>query len=290
MGNYDMLVRAGVAKAGMDVDCNFILQGVSRTDIEGQIQMLENAVAAGADAVIITVVDREAVAGAVSEAYRAGIPIVLAEILANTEDFSAYLMVDSFNAGSAAAAEMLIKLKNTDLLEDDYAEIAVQIGASGSQTILERLEGFKAYWNENAPPQWVVLWDDVRVNDGDIEKATEIGHEFLEKYPNLKALFAPNSGSTIGFAAALKESNRTDVTLIGFDFDKLTEELIRNEEFNVSTLLRHEFELGYESMIIALDLANGGTVVEKIIDMGVFAVDINNIDNPEMQLWIHGSW
>jgi ribose transport system substrate-binding protein len=233
--------------------------------------------------------DSEALAGLVSRVYQAGIPIVLVDSLVDTEDFSVCLKTDNYNAGRAAAAEMLRKLQNAGVSQDEPAEVAVQIGSETSQTIIDRLEGFKAYWDEIAPPQWAVLWDDIKINEGNVAKATEIGHEFLTKYPNVIGLFAPNNGSTAGFALALEESNRTDITLVGFDFSGEIESLIRNEDFNVSTMYPLEYKMGYDATIIALKLANGGAISEKIIDTGVIAIDKENIDDPQVQLWLDGN-
>ena len=55
IGNYNMLVQAGVTQAGKDLECDYVLQRVPYNDIEGWIQMLENAIASRADAIIINV-------------------------------------------------------------------------------------------------------------------------------------------------------------------------------------------------------------------------------------------
>ena len=286
IGSYGTLTPAGVAQASKDVDCDFILQGVLDTDAERQVLLIENAVSSDADAIIIKVVDSEAVAGAVSWAYQSGIPIVLIGGLAGTEDYSTCLIIDDFKVGSAAAAEMLRKLRDTGLSEDDNAEIAIQIGAADPQATIDRLEGFREHWDLNSPSKWAVLWEDIKVNGGDLDIATENGYEFLDKYPNIKGFFAPNNGSTIGFATALMESNRTDITLVGFDISPEMQNIIRNRDFNASTMMPLQYKMGYDSIIIAYELANGGVVTEKTIDVGVLVVDIKNInEDNEVEIW-----
>ena len=290
---YADAIAPGVQKASKDLGCDLIYLGTpdkspeERIDI--QIQLLDDAVASYADAVIIRVVDRTALAEAVSKVYHAGVPIIIVGGMVETMDYSVSLIVDDINMGKSSAAEILEKLRSANLSEDNSAEIALQIGSVQSQATIDRLEGFKEYLDENAPLKWVVLWDDIKINDGDADKAIRIGREFLDKYPNIKGFYAPNTTSTVGFSTALKESNRTDVTLVGFDLTADLEELIRNENYNVSTILYPEYLMGYNAMMIAHELANGGTVAEKIVDMGVFAVDIENIDDPEVQLWINGA-
>ena len=159
----------------------------------------------------------------------------------------------------------------------------MQIGSAGSQTIIQRMEGFEAYWKANAPANWQLLTNDVKVNDGDISKAIQFGHDFLTAYPNLKGFFSPNNGSTVGFATALKESNRTNIAMVGFDFSPEMEEIIRDARFNVSTMLQRQYLMGYDGVRLALELANGGKVAEKDIDTGVMAVDRSNVDSDEVK-------
>lgn len=284
MGNaYWSILQAGAEKAGQDLNCNVTVQGIpNEVDIEVQLGLLQNAVSAKADAIVIAVADSKAEASAVSEAFQSGIPIVMIDTKAATEDYNVALLTNNVEAGRLAAAQLIEKLKNK-VAEDEPAEIAMQIGSAGSQTIILRMEGFEAYWKENAPESWVLLSDDVKVNDGDISKAIQFGHDFLTAYPNLKGFFSPNNGSTVGFATALKEANRTDITMVGFDFSPEMQEIVRDENFNVATMLQRQYLMGYDGVRLALELANGGEVAEKDIDTGVLAVDFANVDSDEVK-------
>ena len=284
LGNaYWAILQAGATQAGKDLGCNVTIQGIpNEVDIEVQLGMLQNAVSAKADAIVIAVADSEAEANAVSDAYKSGIPIVMVDTKALTDDYSAALLTDNVAAGKLAAETLIGKLKNR-ISETENAEIAIQIGSTGSQTIKKRMEGFQEYWSANAPKSWVLLTDDIKVNDGDIPKAIQFGHDFLTAYPNLKGFFSPNNGSTVGFATAIKEANRTDMSMVGFDFSKEMEEIIRDSNFNVATMLQRQYKMGYDGVKIAFDLANGGKVSQKDIDTGIMAVDFSNVDSEEVK-------
>ena len=284
LGNaYWAILQAGATQAGKDLGCNVTIQGIpNEVDIEVQLGMLQNAVSAQADAIVIAVADSKAEANAVSDAYKSGIPIVMVDTKALTEDYSAALLTDNVAAGKLAAEELIKKMKNK-VADTEKAEVAIQIGSTGSQTIKLRMDGFQEYWAANAPKSWVLLTDDIKVNDGDITKAIQFGHDFLTAYPNIKGFFSPNNGSTVGFATALKEANRTDISMVGFDFSKEMEAIIRDSNFNVATMLQRQYKMGYDGVKIALDLANGGTVSQKDIDTGVMAVDFSNVDSDEVK-------
>lgn len=285
LGNqYWSVLQAGAENAGKELGCNVIIVGTAaESDIEGQVTLLQNAVSAQADGIIIGPVDSVSLANPVAEAYNSGIPVVLVDTTIDGDSYSAALLTDNVQAGRMAAEEMLAKLKEAGVSEDEDAQIAVQVGSTGSQTIIDRLAGFNEYWDANAPEKWVVLNDDIKVNDGDVSKAVGFGQDFLTTYPNLKGMFGPNNGSTVGFVTALTEANRTDVVMIGFDFSAEIEAMVRSGNFIVSSVVQKQYYMGYEGVKLALDLANGGTVSEKTIDTGVILVDSTNVDNAEVQ-------
>lgn len=284
IGNaYWSILQEGATQAGKDLGCNVTIQGIpNEVDIEIQNGYLQNAVSAQSDAIVIAVADSQAQANEVSAAFQSGIPIVMIDTKAVTEDYNAALLTNNVEAGRLAAAELIKKLGKT-LGEDEPAEVAMQIGSAGSQTIILRMEGFQEYWAANAPAAWVLLADDIKVNDGDISKAIQFGHDFLTAYPNLKGFFSPNNGSTVGFATALKESNRTDIAMVGFDFSEEMQAIIRDPAYNVSTMLQRQYLMGYDGVRLAVELANGGTVAEKDIDTGVMAVDFDNVNSDEVK-------
>lgn len=285
LGNqYWAVVEEGAKKAAEELGVKLVVTGLAaESEVEKQVQQLQDAVSAPADAIVVGPTDSTAMANPVSDAFKSGIPVVIVDTMINTEDYSAALMTNNVEAGKTAAETMIAKLKAKGIKETEVAEIAIQIGSSGSQTIIDRLKGFNEYWTANAPAAWVVLNNDVKVNDGDITKATGFAQDFLTAYPNLKGVFGPNNGSTVGFVTGLTEANRTDISFVGFDFSTEIEQMIRKDTFDVSTIVQKQYLMGYEGVKTAVALAKGETVAEKLIDTGVLVVDMKNIDAAETQ-------
>ena len=192
-------------------------------------------------------------------------------------------MTNNVSAGASAAEEMLNRLRASGLGENETAQIAIQIGSTGSQTITDRVNGFKEYWAKNAPEAWTILSDDIKVNDGDISKAVGFCQDFLTTYPDIKGMFGPNNGSTVGFVTGLTEAKRSDITMVGFDFSSEIETMIRSGEYDVASVVQRQYYMGYDGVKTALELANGGSVSEKTVDTGVIVVDGENVDEPEVQ-------
>ncbi|MDL2324895.1 ABC transporter substrate-binding protein [Ruminococcaceae bacterium OttesenSCG-928-A16] len=286
LGNqYWAVVEQGAKDAAADLGIsNLVITGLNNeAEVEKQVQQLQDAVSAQADAIVLGPTDSTAMARPVEDAFDSGIPIVIVDTMINTEKYSAALLTNNVEAGKTAAEEMINRLKEAGVKEDEVAEIAIQVGSSGSQTIIDRLDGFNQYWDANAPESWVVLNNDVKVNDGDITKAVGFTQDFLTTYPDLKGVFGPNNGSTVGFVTGLTEASRTDLVMVGFDFSDEIKTMIDKGEFNVATIVQKQYLMGYEGVVTAVKLAQGETIAEKAIDTGVLVVDKVNIEDKDVQ-------
>lgn len=285
LGNqYWSVLQAGAEQAGRDLGCKVVVIGTAlESDIEGQLTLLQNAVSAQADGIVIAPLDSVSLDAPITDAYNSGIPVVLVDTVIKSENYSAALLTNNVEAGKTAAEELLNRLKDSGLAETEEAQVAIQVGSTGSQTINDRVKGFNEYWEANAPKSWTVLNNDIKVNDGDISKAVGFCQDFLTTYPKLKAVFGPNNGSTVGFVTGLTEAKRTDVAMVGFDFSSEIETMIRSGEYNVSSVVQRQYYMGYDGVKTALDLANGQTVAEKTIDTGVIIVDNENVDTEDVQ-------
>jgi len=285
LGNqYWSILQAGAEQAGKDLGCKVVVVGTAlESDIEGQLTLLQNAVSAQADGIVIAPLDSVSLDAPITEAYNSGTPVVLVDTVIKSDNYSAALLTNNVEAGKAAAEELMNRLKASGLSETEDAQVAIQVGSTGSQTINDRVQGFNEYWNANAPESWVVLNEDIKVNDGDISKAVGFCQDFLTTYPNLKAVFGPNNGSTVGFVTGITESKRTDVTMVGFDFSSEIETMIRSGEYDVASVVQRQYFMGYDGVKAALELSNGGSVAEKTIDTGVILVGPENVDSDEVQ-------
>jgi ribose transport system substrate-binding protein len=289
LGNqYWSVVEQGAKDAAAELGIKLVVTGLaSEAEVEKQVQQLQDAVSAKASAIVVGPVDSTAMANPVTDAFKSGIPVVIVDTMIKSENYSAALMTNNIEAGKMAAKEMIARMKKANVSETAKAQVAIQIGSSGSQTIIDRLKGFNEYWTANAPKTWEVLNKDIKVNDGDITKAVGFTQDFLTTYPDLKAVFGPNNGSTVGFVTGLKEAKRTDLVMVGFDFSKEIETMIREGKFEVATILQKQYMMGYEGVKTAIDLANGKKPAQKLIDTGVQVVDKANIDTDAVKAVIN---
>lgn len=281
--SYWQVIIDGVRDAGKELDCNIYSSG-SSSELQWELQsaLIDKAVAEGADAVIFAPNDSVKLSGKVSEVYRSGIPVVLVDTVVNTEDYTICYMTDNLYAGQNAAKEMISRFEEAGISRDEEAYVAIQIGAISSQTISERLAGFCQYWTKNAPKQWMII-DEVKYNEGSVDIAVNCAEELLDSYSGIKGVFGTNNGSTVGFARVIKERQRTDIAVVGFDYSDEMKELILDSDYNAATMLQKQYAMGQYAVKSAIDAIDGKQSEIKFVDTGVAVVNKNTISDPEVQ-------
>jgi ribose transport system substrate-binding protein len=277
---YWSVVEAGVKKAAAESNVDVVYTGLqSETDVEKQVQLLQDAVSAKPDAILIAPCDSTAMAGPVTTAFKAGIPIVLIDTIINAESYNAILATDNTQAGAVCAEQMIKQLKAANVTK---AVVGVIAASSGSQTVQQRLTGFTDYWTKNAPADWKVLMNEIKYNDASVDKAIAATQDILTAHPECNAIWTVNNSCTVGAGTVLKEQNKKNFTLVGMDFSPDTEDLLKLG-FVKTAIIQQQYVMGYQGVKIAIDIINKKTVTRKT-DTGVFWVDMSNINTPEAEL------
>lgn len=270
-------IVTGITDAGNETGVNvYVSASVGESDWEIQQLLLEEAMEADADAIILAPGNSSKLSEPAIEIHSNGVPVILVDtILNDTESFDTCYMTDNLQAGELAAKEMISQLRASGLSEDESASIAIQITSVTSQTVIDRLAGFNQYWSNNAPKNWIVI-DEVKLNNGDSAVAKQNCIDVLEAYPDIKGVFGCNNSSTVGFANGLMESGRNDVILIGFDYADETAQLVASDEWQASTVVQSQYNMGYEGLKTAVELINGKGTDYKFIDTGTLVINQDN--------------
>lgn len=280
---YWQQVIQGAADAGRAMDCNIYLGGTYyETGHEFQEILLNEAHALGADAILLAPLDSTREVAAVQKIHEGGTPIILIDTILNSDDYDVCFMTDNMQAGELAAKEMLRQLEAAGVSKEAPAQIAIQVGSTSSQTIVDRLAGFSQYWSKYAPPAWTVL-DDVKCNNGDLELAAQYCHEYLDTYADLKGVLGCNNGSTVGFAQGLLETGRRDVVIVGFDYSDEIAGLIASGRYAASTIVQRQYQMGFSGVEQANAILDGQTADQKFIDTGVYVVNHENVNDTDVQ-------
>lgn len=232
------------------------------TSIEQQIQLVEDLIAAKADAIVIAPGDSQRLVPALKKAVDAGIKVVNIDNHLDPETVKQsgmapipFVSVDN-DAGGYKAGKFLAEGVNTP------TEAAILEGIRSANNGRQRMEGARRALLENKQIE-VVASETANWNIGE---AYAITKAIFAKHPQIKLLFAANDMMAIGAVKYLQETGKTNVKVAGFD--ALNEAVAEIKAGRMgATIDQQASEQGYQGVVLAVKMVQGLSVpANTVID------------------------
>lgn len=273
---YWQIVLAGARQAGKDLGVNVPELGAqAETDINGQISILENAVAGKPAAVVIAPTERSALGAPITEAAKS-VPIIGIDSSAETEAFTSFLTTDNVQGGRIAADGLVAAIKAATGKEEGEVALITSVPNAGS--LEERKKGFIEQLGKY--PGIKLVAD--KYADGQAATGLNITTDLLTANPNLVGIFASNLIMAQGAGQALAENNAAaKVALIGFDSDDKLVSFLKDGTID-GLVVQDPYRMGYDGVKTAL-AASKGEAVEKFVDTGANLITTANMNEPRSQ-------
>ncbi len=274
---YWQIVLAGARKAGKDLGVKVPELGAqAETDVNGQISILENAVAGNPAAIVISPTEFKALGKPIDEAA-AKVKIIGIDSGADSKAFTSFLTTDNVQGGRVAADGLAaaIGAANGGKIEGKVALITALPGAGSLE---QRAQGFKEQLKAKYPGLQLVA---DKYADGQATTGLNIATDLITANPDLKGIFASNLIMALGVGQAVAENNLGGkVALIGFDSD---EKLIKflNDGVISGLVVQDPYRMGYDGIKTAL-AASKGEKVEANVDTGANLVTKANMKEPKI--------
>jgi ribose transport system substrate-binding protein len=278
---YWQIVLAGACQAGKDLGVNVPQLGAqSESDINGQISILENAVAGKPAAVVISPTEFKAL-GAPIDAAAKSVPIIGIDSSADSQAFSSFLTTNNETGGKIAADGLAAAIKEkTGAIKGDVALIN---SLPGVGSLTARDKGFTEQLAAKYPDLHLVA---TKVADGQATTGLNITTDLLTAYPNLVGIFADNLIMGEGAGQAIAENKVADkVALVNFDSDDKTLAFLEDGT-TAALLLQDPYRMGYDGVKTALAVSKGEKV-EANVDTGANLVTKANESDPKIAALIH---
>ncbi|MCR1898457.1 ABC transporter substrate-binding protein [Irregularibacter muris] len=261
MDQHWVTVDEGAKKAADElgnVDYKWLAPDVK--DDAKQIESINNAIAGGAQAILLAANGPDAVTAALKEAENEGIKIVYVD---SPADFPAAqtLATDNEAAGKTAGEEMLKALEDKGITSGKIG--VVSVNASTDSTV-QREKGFRSAFEGT---DFEVL--ETQYGDGDAAKSKDIAANYITE--GVVGIFGGNEGSTVGTGNAIKEAGG-EVIGVGFDKSDTILQLIE-EGYLLATMAQNPDVMGYEGMKTAVSVLEGNSVDKDYVDTGVSVIN-----------------
>ena len=228
-----------------------IAEGIkNELDVARQIDLVEQMVARGAQALVLAPADSKALVAAADKAVQAGLTVVnidnrLDEEALRERGLSIPFVGPDNRGGARLAAEVLASTLDTG------DEVAIIEGAPGAFNAIQRQLGFEDAMNE-AGMKIVAsqsgYWE--------MDRANQVAASLLLAHPELKALLCANDNMALGAVAAVRAAGKMDsVTIIGFDNISAVQTLVKDRSV-LATVDQHADQIavyGIEHALAILD-------------------------------------
>lgn len=260
--SFYVLMKAGAEDkaAEMGVSLNFIAPN-SESDVQAQVDMIQNLIGQGVDVLCVSPSSPEAVLPVFQQAYDAGIPV-----LAVDNDTTFENKVTFIGTGSEAAGQ----------IGGEYA--AEQVGSGGKAIILrgrlgdsnhdQREAGFRSGLEAGG-----VEILEVRACDSESEKAMNAMQDLMNRYSDIDVVCTTADSMAQGAQRAIEQAG-ADIPVLGFDGTIPVAEMTAEGKF-MGTVAQDPYNMGVVGVEQAVRAAQGETVDARI-DTGAKLVTPEN--------------
>ena len=279
-------IHAGANKAGQDNDVEIIWQGPQKEDDrQMQIQVVQNFISRGIDAIVLAPLDARSLASPVEAAVKRGIPVIVIDSGLESEAHTSFVATDN-RLGGALGAERLNEVLGGE------GNIIMMRYQEGSASTTNREEGFLERIKEVAPG--LNILSDNQYAGATIEKALQTSQNLLNRFPEVDGIFCPNESTVQGMLRALETAGRAgEVKLVGFDANETLIKGMR-DGYIEGLAVQDPFTMAYEGVNTAVAVINGESV-DPVINTRVMMITPANIDeaeaqellNPDLEKWLN---
>jgi ribose transport system substrate-binding protein len=208
-------MQKGAQEAATRLGVDLVVQAAEReVDVDKQMQIIENLIQTGVEALCITPSGSKEVVPAIAKANAARIPVVIVDTRVDAKAAAeAGIRLDGFvgsdnHEGGKVAGEYLIQVTG------GKAQVGLLEGIPGHETGDSRLKGFHEAV-KNAPGVKVVA---SQTANWERDQGFTVFQNMLQAHPEIDALFACSDMMALGAIEAIAAAGKTGkVRVIGFD-------------------------------------------------------------------------
>jgi ribose transport system substrate-binding protein len=193
-------------------DYDLIVNGIkNETDLGQQVNLVEQMVARGVDAIVIAPADSKALIPAIQRARDAGVLVVNIDNRLDRDALAqAGLTVPFVGPDNRAGAKAVGEILAAKLPAG--APVAIIEGVPTAFNGQQRRAGF-----EDAMEAAGMNIVTTQAGNWELAKANTVASAMLTRYPDLAAILCANDSMALGAVAAVAAAGREEVMVVGFD-------------------------------------------------------------------------
>ncbi|MGO4123193.1 substrate-binding domain-containing protein [Inquilinus sp. YAF38] len=272
---YWQWVFKGAEEAGRQLGVKVDKLGTPKDDAAGQIAVLENAAGSKPAAIVISPTIFEALGDPIAAVTAAGIPVIVIDSGAKTDQYASFLTTNNEAGGKAAAEAMAACVK--ERTGKAAGKVGYLTAMAGHESLDSRdrgfVEGLKAY------PDITLVGN--RVANNEEAEGMTLTADMLTKDPDLVGVFADNAQMGTGAGASVAEQKLgAKFCLVAFDSDAGELEHLKDGSI-YALIVQDPYMMGYAGVWYGYAAAHG-VRLPKAVDTGVGTVTKATMNDPAL--------
>jgi ribose transport system substrate-binding protein len=260
------IVMDGARTAARGLGIDLVAQApVSESEVSKQIAIFENAISTRPDALILAPTSSDPLVPPMERAVREGLPLIMIDSAANTDQYTSFLASDNVKIGTLSAdcmAKALEKRKGAPA-----GKIACLTFLSGANSLERRKSGFLERLAEKYPDVEVLAFRDAQGKTG---VSINIVQDYLTKYPDLDGIYANNQPTGEETVRALDMAGKKGLAIVVVDAGEMEKWGLANG-FVDYMIVQKPWVMGHMSVEYALKAARGEEL-PRFVDTGIVAI------------------
>jgi len=255
-------MQNGAEKAAKELGIELYFTAPEKeTDIEKQIQLVENCIIDKFDAIVLAACGAVELNPSIIKANKADIPVILVndnidfeKLEAEGGSYVTYVGIDQEIAAGHAGKYVADNFP-------DGANVAILEGVAGVLAAQQRKDGFMSQFANNDKIKVVIS----QPANWEREQGFSVFQNMLTSNPEINVLYSCNDEMALGAVEAIEQAGLTGkITVLGFDATDDAKAAIKEGKM-AGSVAQYPSEMGYESVMAAFKTLNGETVEKQII-------------------------
>ncbi|WP_119069612.1 substrate-binding domain-containing protein [Aggregatilinea lenta] len=237
----------GMQDAAEFLGVNVEYTGTPENDITAEVRVFEEVTGQNPAGILATIINPDAFVEPINNAIEAGLPVVCFDADSPLSNRYSFVGTGNYYAGVVAARYLGPIIGS--------GKVAIS-SVTAQLNHVQRRQGFIDTLAAEFPD--VTTSDDLIVDDqNNSTTAAEKMSALLIAEPDIKGIFATDAAGAVGVGQAVREAGMSgDVSIVGFDYDEGTLDLIDSGELT-ATLAQGTWQMGFWGMMFLYAVANG---------------------------------
>ena len=265
LDNHWVNVDKGASAAAEELGIDYQWMQPDKKDTQLQIEVLNNAIAANPDVLIVAAVDPDAIVSTLQSAVDAGIQIIYVDSAANM-DAAASFRTDNYAAGAEAGKQEIAQLEAKGITSGNIGIVSF---SNATQTAVDRTEGFISAFEGT---DYNIL--EVQYGNSEVAASQAAAENFISQ--GVVGLYGDNEPGAIGVGNAGAANAGWEGVAVGFDATSASLDLVSSGAL-YCVMAQNPQGMGDGAVRAAYTLATGGTLEETDVDTGSTVVTKDNV-------------